>query len=661
MYDLRFQREYTDWALSVVDGMIHEMEKVSPSAFAERTRYLPASVTPFPGYFDYSVNPFMREIVDCFDIRSSVREVSLMKGVQITYTTTLENVLLYFMAQVKTAPVMFMTADAELAQARVENSILPMINLSGLGHIIQSSDPNNSRKTGQTRNHLQWAGGGYMVPFGANNAAKMRMFSIMVLLKDELDGWPDYVGKDGEPDNLSDDRCSAYYERRKIFRGSTPLIRHSSKILKAYEKGDQRKYNVLCRHCNFPQHLRWTGTNKETGLVYGFHWEFAGGVLVPESVCYVCQNCGHKHHEYDKTKLFSEKEGAHWVPTATPVAKDLRSYQLPSFYSPVGMQPWYKVVLEWTDAWDIERKSPKDSAKLQKFYNNVLAEPYEINGDKLTFSTVSAHRRTSYVMGTVPNDFAIEYAESPIQMLVCTVDVHEKNLAVSVWGWAKGRRVFLIDYWRFEGNTEDQETPETWGRLRDVIDNSEYTATDGRRYRLALTLVDAGFRYDTVNQFCAAYQAGVYPIVGRDSAPKAATIKEFWPFTGPLGNQVYGVTVNIYKDRWSVALRRFWDGLGIQPPGHFNAPMDTTDRQIRELTKETRREVINKITNKVEKVEWHRPKGADNEMWDLLVYASVALEMIAWDICMNQFELDHLEWDDFWQYCEEQQRYFTTD
>jgi len=310
MYDPLYVDEYTAWLHGQVEKMIHEMEKISPSEVAEKYRYLPASVTPFPGYFDYSVNPFMREIVDCFDIRSPVREVNLMKGVQTTYTTTLENVLLYFMKQIKTAPVMFMTADAELAQARIENNIIPMIQLSGLQDIIRSSDSSNSRKTGLTRDHIQWDGGGYMVPFGANNANKMRMFSIMVMLKDEIDAWPDIVGKDGEPDRVSDDRCAAYWERRKIFRGSTPLITHSSKILRNYERGDQREYNVGCRHCSYLQVLRWEGTNKENGIKFGFHWEFQNGVLDLESVCYICANCGHTHYEIDKEKLFSEKEGA---------------------------------------------------------------------------------------------------------------------------------------------------------------------------------------------------------------------------------------------------------------------------------------------------------------------------------------------------------------
>lgn len=247
-----------DFIAESVGELTDEITHITPAEYNEETRYLPNSVTSMPGFIRYSVNPFMREIVDCFDVNSPVREVNLKKGVQITYSTALESGALYFMGHIKTLPIMYMTADKELATARIENNFIPMLGQSDMGHIIRSSDIGNSRKTGKTANHIQFEGGGYLVPFGAKNADKMRSYSICVMLKDEIDAWPDTVGKDGDPDALSDDRCSGYWERRKIFRGSTPLIKGISKIEKAYLRGDQRKYMVLCKSCGFPQELRWS-------------------------------------------------------------------------------------------------------------------------------------------------------------------------------------------------------------------------------------------------------------------------------------------------------------------------------------------------------------------------------------------------------------------
>ena len=651
-----------DWILSEIDGLTERISHLKPSEFNEKYRYLPESVSPMPGFIRYDVNPFMREIIDCFDINSPVREVNVKKGVQITYTTMLESVLLYFMAHVKTLPMMFMTADKELAESRIENNILPMINQSGFDHIIRSSDEGNSRKTGKTKHHIQWEGGGFLLPFGAKNADKMRMHSIAVMLKDELDAWPHTVGNDGDPDALSDDRCAAYWERRKIGRGGTPLIKGSSKIEAAYRRGDQRKYMVLCKACSFPQYLRWSSVNKETGIIGGFDWELDDGMLILESVCYRCQECGHAHHEHDKERLFSEDHGAHWKPTARPVEQGIRSYHLPALYSPIGMQPWYKSVGMYLKGWDPVAEKVRDISLYQVFYNNVLAEPFQILGSKITFTQVSAHRRAGYRLGQIPNQYATKYSGSPILMLTCTVDVHKRNLAVAVMGWCRDMRCYLIDYWRFEAKENENDCDEldcsVWGRLRAVIEEKEYVADDGKKYRIGVTFVDAGYANDTVTTFCSVYASGVYAILGRDRTAKNQTIKEFAEFKTQAGRVGYRILVDHYKDRLGPVLRREWvEEAGEQGTYHFNAPVDTTDKQLKELTVETRRE--KKDDKGGVTYFWHRPGNARNELWDLLVYAHAAVEVVAWNICVGHFELDTVDWPRFWDFIESEKLYYT--
>ena len=652
----------SDWVIDEIEGLTEVVDHLKPSVFNEENRYLPESVTSIPGFIRYDVNPFMKEIIDCADIDSGVREVNVKKGVQITYTTLLESIMLYYMAHAKTLPLMYMTADKELATARIENNVIPMINQSGFSHIIRSSDEGNTRKTGKTANHLQWEGGGYMVPFGAKNADKMRSYSIAVMLKDEIDAWPDKVGKDGDPDALSDDRCSGYWERRKIFRGSTPLIKGKSKIEAAYLRGDQRVYNILCKSCGFPQSLRWETVDKESGVIGGFQWDLDDGVLVLESVRYCCQNCGHEHYEHDKERLFSSDHGAHWHPTARPVEPGIRSYHLPALYSPIGMQPWYKCVSSYLRGFDPVEKKVRDIGKYQVFYNNILAEPFEIMGSKIRFTSVSAHRRAVYRLGQVPNEYAAQHSRSPILFLTCQVDVHKKNLAVSVMGWTRDSICYVVDYWRFEAVNDEDECGElssqVWGRLRELIEETTYTADDGKEYRIALTLVDAGYANATVTDFCADYASGVYPILGRDRPAKNQTIKEFAEFTTQSGTVGYRILVDHYKDRLAPILRREWvEDSGPQKPHHFNAPVDITDKQLKELTVESRREKIDDKGNTTQ--SWYRPGNAANELWDLLVYGNAAVEILAWSICIQHFELETINWEKFWDYIESEKLYFS--
>jgi phage terminase large subunit GpA-like protein len=643
-----------EWLIDQADKLTDEIIKISPAQFSEENRYLPESVTRYPGYMRFDINPFMREIVECFDPYSPVREVNLKKGVQITYTTLIESGLFFYMAHVKTVPCMWMSADKELVDIRVENNILPMLKYSGFGDIIQTSDKGNNRKTGQTKDTLQWQGGGYLLKIGAQSASKMRQQSVQVIFKDELDGWPDTVGKDGDPDSLSDDRAAAYWEVRKIFRGSTPLIKGTSKIEKQYQRGDQRKYLVLCKKCNAPQELRWSYGENEKG---GFYWETEGGILVPESVQYRCKECGEPHYEHDKERLFAEEHGAHWKPTAKPVEPGIRSYHLPALYSPIGMQPWSKSVGMYLQAFDTKERKVKDISKFQVFYNNVLAEPFEIMGSKIGFTSVSLHRRSVYRLGEIPNKYAIKNSGSPILLLTCQVDVHKSFLAVGIMGWCKDSKPYLVEYLKLEDEDCTEPTSKVWGQLRELIEEKEYTADDGKKYRVVMTLIDAGYANDTVTSFCADYASGVVPVLGRDRPGKANRIKEFSEFTTQAGTTGYTITVDHYKDRLAPVLRREWtEEAGIQKPYHFNAPIDTPDKALKELTVETRREKTDDKGNTV--YFWHRPGNARNELWDVLVYGHAAVEIIAWSICIQHFKLKTVDWPHFWEYLEKNQIYF---
>ena len=656
-YETPAQRE---WLAQQFEGLTSELDAVSPSQWAEEKRYLPPQVTSMPGYYRFEVAPYLREIVDCLSVDSPIRELSVMKGVQLGLTVgVLENGIGYFIEHVKTAPMMLVTADAELAQLRMESYITPMLQHSELDHLIRSSDETNQRRTGRTHKKLEWLGGGFLLPLGALNAAKFRSASIQILLRDEIDAWPDVIGKDGDPLRLTADRTTGYDQTRKIADVSTPLIKGQSKIAERFARGDQRRYFVCCLRCGHAQTLRWRRTDPETGEVTGIVWTLERGRLVQDSVRYLCEKCSYAHTNDDKTRLLSPENGAQWRPTAEPVTPDHRSYHINALYSPVGMQTWAACVQRWLDAWDVDHDRPRDLGYLQVFYNNILGEPFELRGEQLRFENVSAHRRTAYRFGEIPNTWAADACGGPVLLLTCAVDVHKDNLAVAVVGWCRGRRAFLIDYHRFEGDTSQLDDPGTWGQLRELVEQREYRADDGKIYRVMLTLVDSGYQTDKVYEFASEYQAGVNPVKGRDQPPKSAAIKEFSEFTTPMGTIAFSVTVDLYKDRWSAALRRTWDTESQQPHGHFNAPVDATDKQLKELTVEVKRERIEKATGKRVGFEWFRPSGASNELWDLLIYNNAALDLIAWNLCRGQLGMEFVDWQTFWERIEQDRLFFT--
>ena len=104
-------------------------------------------------------------------------------------------------------------------------------------------------------------------------------------------------------------------------------------------------------------------------------------------------------------------------------------------------------------------------------------------------------------------------------------------------------------------------------------------------------------------------------------------------------------------------LRREWvEDAGQQKRYHFNAPVDLGDKELKELTAEVRREKQDENGNV--SYYWHRPGNARNELWDLLVYGNAAVEIIAWSICIQHFELETIDWPQFWDYIEQEKPYF---
>lgn len=650
--------EQGDWFLELLDNWTTEIETLSPSEWAEKKRYLPPSVTSMPGYFSFKVTPFMREPLDCLGVDSPIRELIFQKGVQITFTTAiLENYLGYLIDHVRTAPVMMVTADAELAKLRMESNITPMLQHSELEHLIQSDDEGNTRKTGKTDKRISWQGGGYLVPFGAQNANKLRSLSIRCLLCDESDGWPLKVGRDGDPHALVKARTAAYEQTRKILYGSTPSEKDTSVIEPLFKRGDQRYYFVPCLDCGHMQRLRWKRVDRKTGEISGLVWDMDDeGKLIAGSVRYVCEECGHNHTNDDKARMFEPENGAEWRPTAIPIAPNIRSYHLSALYSPVGMQSWEECVRQWLEAWDEKRNKVRDSEKLQVFYNNVLGETFEVRGDKLKFEQISPHRRACYQKGEIPNKFAIENMGSEVLFTCCTVDIQRDWMAVGVFGFTRGGRCLLVDYMKWEGDCTDADDEATWGKLGEFIETKRYKADNGTEYPISLTAVDSGYLADHVYTFCAQYESGVIAIKGRDGEAKNSHMKHFAEMKNmTYGLQAYTISVDAYKDRLQSLLKHDWPGKKIQPERHFNAPMNTTDEELKELTVEVKRKKINAQSGKVEGHYWHRPSHSRNELWDLMVYAYFVHDLLGHNVCPPDEKAGEylVNWEEFYDLCED--------
>ena len=660
MLEVAFESSCKEYLKEQIGLITDDKLTILPSEWAELKRYLPPSLTRMPGYYSFDVAPPLREILDCFSQTSNIREVAFKKGAQVGANTgIIENVIGYEVEHIKNSPCMFVTADQDLAENVIELRVLPMLRHSGMSDLIQSADDKNKRKTGQTAKRLEWKGGGFLLPQGANSAGKLKSWSIKILLMDEIDEYKRDLKNQGSPIALARKRTAAYEDTRKIYYGSTPSLAQTSHIEPLFLYGDQRYYYVPCPHCKRKQILKFKGV-RDDGSKYGMQFDVDDrGDLIETSVAYLCENqdCGALFFDHDKAWFLEPRNGAAWVPTAKSKDPNFRSYHLSSLYS--NMQTWVECVRQWLKAWDVKLDRVRDLEEMKTFYNTVLGETWEVKGQHLKYEQIINNRRNCYASGEIPNHTALNEAGSVVHLLVASADVHGARIDVQVVGYCTGSRSYSIEWLKLEGNTEDIHNGKPWIELRKLIEEKTYLADDGKQYKIALTLIDSGYRTDEVYQFCGAYSSGVFAIKGEDIISKAARHREFMEFKTKVNTTAYHINTMIYKDRMHSALRLDWDDpQERQPPGYPNFPRDYSDKFFKELTAESKREKISKETGQRVGFFWHCPSGVDNHAWDTSVYCQAALEIIALSVCQAYIGIDYRDWGKFWEYLETNKLFF---
>ena len=232
------------------------------SEWAEANRFLSSKVTKKPGNFNFDYMPYTREIADCFSRTSRVREVAVMKGVQLGFTTSIfDNAIGYHIAE-NPSSIMLVSGSKSLLRDYKKVKIDQMIDDSGLrDRIVADTGNKNSRRQGDTTSLIEFVGG-FLRIVGAKSADDLRSFPIKILLLDELDAYPDKLGDEGNPVELAVSRTDSFGRDKRIGYISTPLLKHSSHIYQYYLRGDQRKYYVPCPFCGEYQELIFYSKNE---------------------------------------------------------------------------------------------------------------------------------------------------------------------------------------------------------------------------------------------------------------------------------------------------------------------------------------------------------------------------------------------------------------
>ena len=433
---------------------------------------------------------------------------------------------------------------------------------------------------------------------------------------DEEDAYPIEVGNEGDGVALAIRRTDTFETSRKIMHISTPLEMETSRIYAAYLAGDQRKYFVPCKKCGRMQELKWSNIEYKTD---------ERGRLIYDSVRYKCDDteCGELWTNADKAFFLSRGE---WRATAEASKRFYRSYHLSSLYSPPGARSWESIVEEWLVAKD-------DQSKLRTFVNTVLGEPWQERGEAPNHERIMIKRDLDpYDSGSLP------IAARPL-LVTLGADVQEDRIEAEVVAWSTGKESHSLGYYVLEGDTSDL-SGRAWTGLADVL------AAEHAGRSITLALIDAGFRTNTVYQFCEQYANGVMPCMGESSqsfGKRLFAIRDCPGFatrrvdiqTGQLKSELYGYLQKPFPS----------EGQDF-PPGYCHFPSDYPEKYFLQLTAEKR--VPEKTKYGAKRYVWKNPSGKRNEALDCRVYAMAALYVIASMVQEEVSPDEAISWETFW-------------
>ncbi|MBQ0822109.1 phage terminase large subunit family protein [Microvirga sp. HBU67558] len=545
------------------------------SEWADAHRMLPATAAE-PGRWRTDRNPPLRGIMDALSTGTAIERVVFMKSAQIGGTEAGLNWLGYVIAHAPGVMLAVMPS-LDMVKRNTRVRIDPMIEATPvLSERISAARSRDSANNTFTKAFP----GGLIIMTGANSASALRSTPARYLFLDEIDAYPHDVDGEGDPVALAIERAATFRGRRKVFLCSTPTHAGASRIERAFEEGDQRRFFVPCPHCGGFQALSWAAVK----------WpENEPGKAFVE-----CQHCAERIEERHKAAILRRGD---WRATA-PGDGRTASFHLSALYSP--FVTWGEIAAEFLTV-------RKDPARLQTWVNLKLGEPFE-------------DRETAPLAPDTLQARAEDWGDLlPAGVLVITagVDVQDDRLELEVVGWGKGEESWSIDYVVIAGDTT---RPEPWDALDKHL---------ARRFRhskavpdlpIAAVAIDSGgHRTDQVMRYSAArLNRRVWAIKGRGGPGVPA-----WPKRPPKPLRaslapVHIVGVDGIKHTLLVRLR-LEDVAGT---GVCHLPSDRDYWWFAGLVSER---PIRKFTRGVARIEWIADRGVRNEPLDCRVYATAAL------------------------------------
>ena len=640
--------EMNEWLASLLSGMPTHHIKETVSEWMERKMILAEGQSVYPGRFDFRITPYLREIADNLSANNvGVPETGVIKGNQLGFSTVSYGSMGYDIDH-GIGPGLFVSGDQTMAADTFEKRVDSVIEAAGLQDKIKPIVNKKHRNLTGDRRDMKSYAGTFLRAVGPNSESKLRSFPARKNYIEEVDVFPQNLKGRGNPIEKIVRRADSFGLNKRMFYNSTPKEKQSSQIEPIIEAGDKRLYNVECPKCGKLQPLVWSGIKweKNEDGSPAIEIDETTSKVLKDPTYYECSNPKCKAHwrESDKYKLLlDEKAGgkAKWVPTKKPTRPGLRTYKLPSWYSP--FRPWWDIVLQW---WRVK----DDAMSLPDFVNDVMAETWE---EKMS-------NPESHILQARAENWECGHIPVGVLFLTLAADIQQDRIEAGLVGWGRNKESWILNYWVFEGTTEETGS-QCWRDLESVID-MEYRRSDGVNLgRPIVSFIDASYLQAQVNAFCSQFiyspkmVDGVYPIMGRETQTEIYKVHR---------NDVETPILTIHDQRLKKEmysyLKRDEPATGAAYPyGYVHFPQTFGKQWYDQLTSEDY--VVKTDSKGRKKISIENPKQRRNEVHDIIKMNLGALHFV----CLRWYEIENkrrkargrkefdIDWGRFWDLWEQ--------
>ena len=425
------------------------------ATWVESAVHLPASLAAHPGRI--RLWPHQTEIARSMGA-PDVERVTVLKSARVGYTQLAVATLGNFVANDPAPILVVLPAEQDCRDLMVGNIEPVFAESPALRAALASAE--SDRDTLFSRRFR----GGSLKLVSARSPRNLRGHTARVLVMDEVDAWEVDVRGEGDPVALAE-RRTATFGNRKIIMGSTPVHESTSRILRAWERGDRRVFECACPECDERHEVRWKD----------IRWPDDE----PERAFWACPSCGGVVEESGKADFIYS---GRWRATA-PEVQGHHSYRVSALASLLPNAAWGRLAVEFLEA----KKSPQT---LQAWTNTVLGEAWRDDGEEIDESALASRAET----------FGLD--EMPPETLVVTAgcDVQDDRVEVTTVGWTKDGAALVLAHDVVWGAPRESDT---WAEVDDLLKRT-WTHPNGGSLRVDAAIVDSGSggHTDAVYGFC---------------------------------------------------------------------------------------------------------------------------------------------------------------